>query len=375
MKVLGQFLVAGVLSQDQVKTENVFEDGICQDLTLVMHVPSMFENWTVPTFMKLSNFETWPFGDGERRVITPWSRIRFDNLSYLNPKTNKYLEFASEQPQNLGLWKGQLVEKVQKTDNTWRILLKDEFSEQLSKDVHYRVATGYTDWLIRDQVTVTLATPLNRNNFLNYTFLKFENAKLCDGGWNDRNKEPEVPEEPEEEIEPWTTEYLDFKLQQSHGLLNMGQLNTIGCICKGILDGQKPIGKLTEDLAIIDLPCQNYRSCIKCVGKQCGGYKINKLRNFCVDPTGTCKRQTCECDKAFAADLAKIRDQDPNYEMKYAWIENACPTDSLPSNGGSSSPFKKEEQCCKNPRDHFTVFNPRDKECCSDGRVLPLGTC
>merc|ERR1711972_886406 len=318
---------------DQVKTENVFEDGICQDLTLVMHVPSMFESWTVPTQIVLGNFETWPFGDGERRVITPWSRIRFENLSYLNPKTNKYLEFASEQPQNLGLWKGELVEKVQKTDNTWRILLKDEFSERLSKSVHDRVTAGYTDWLIQDQVTLTLATPLNRNNLLNYTFLKFENAKLCDGGWNDRNKEPEVPEEPEEEIEPWTTEYLDWKIHADIGLLTTEILNEIGCICKGIFDGQKPIGKLTEDLAIFDGPCQNYRSCLKCVGKKCGGYAINKYENICGDEVGTCKRQTCECDKALAADLLKAAAYPAFWDMVSTLPLPGCPTESLPSKG------------------------------------------
>ena len=106
---------------------------------------------------------------------------------------------------------------------------------------------------ITKDITLALATPIGRNDLLYDQYLKFENAKLCDGGWNDRNKEPEAPEE--EKVEPWTTEYLDEQFTANFGQLNkFASLNKLGCICKGILDGQKPIGKLTDELAFIDEP-------------------------------------------------------------------------------------------------------------------------
>ena len=70
-------------------------------------------------------------------------------------------------------------------------------------------------------------------------------------------------------IKPWTPKYppLDGP--------TIDDLNKYGCVCAGIKSGKKPLGKPVDDL---DRACFAWRKCYRCVGQQCGGYSLNKIK-------------------------------------------------------------------------------------------------
>jgi len=66
---------------------------------------------------------------------------------------------------------------------------------------------------------------------------------------------------------PWTPE--DPPLDEP----TIDDLDKYGCVCAGIKSGAKPLGKPVDDL---DRACHAWRKCNRCVGRQCGGYTLNK---------------------------------------------------------------------------------------------------
>merc|ERR1712176_722263 len=122
--------------------------------------------------------------------------------------------------------------------------------------------------------------------------------------------QPDQPSKPDntddEPTDEWTSDELEG--QFNHDDFSIIDIDGHGCVCKGLLKGDSPLGSPVDE---IDRACQTYRKCLKCVGRKCGGYKVNRYGDCINKPgsgSGTCKRQTCECDLEFAANLNAVSD-------------------------------------------------------------------
>ena len=86
-----------------------------------------------------------------------------------------------------------------------------------------------------------------------------------------------------------------------------------------------------------------------------------------VNDKGTCKRQICECDKAFTAAIEAAQ-MNPEFTNGQAADEGYC---RFGANAGLTS---GPGRCCKSQSDQFSWFNSNTHTCCS-GDVVQNGMC
>jgi len=155
-----------------------------------------------------------------------------------------------------------------------------------------------------------------------------------------------------------------------------------------------PFGKPKDG---IDETCRQMGVCYKCLENKYKGkckpeknsykFEIKKDRKGidCLDKEGTCKRDICECDKAFALNVKRFEmDWDVKlHSVKGDFDRKRECRRSGPGRGGGHQNIgccgeipnvsiqKDNEQCC-GP----VSFNPKRKECCNRrGDVLGKGQC
>jgi len=135
----------------------------------------------------------------------------------------------------------------------------------------------------------------------------------------------------------------------------------------------------------------NFRltNCYKCLkidhpNEICDGtvpYRVTNRSNgiMCRNEEGTCKRSTCECDKAYVFELAAILSEyNPDNHIDNGFDrEIRCKIraprglkDDKDNNGNGKSPT----QCCGSGLQRM-VFKVDRFECCADGSVKPFGQC
>ena len=94
-------------------------------------------------------------------------------------------------------------------------------------------------------------------------------------------------------------------------------------------------------------------------------------RNFKIlnseNDKGTCKRQICECDRAFTAAIEAAQ-MNPEFTNGKASDGGFC---RFAANAGITS---GPGRCCKNRSDQFSWFNSNTHTCCA-GDVVQNGMC
>jgi len=140
-------------------------------------------------------------------------------------------------------------------------------------------------------------------------------------------------------------------------------VNSYGCVCSSN-PNQRARG---APIDATDRACHNHKMCLRCVkdefGSECGSAYTYR-NGVCADSKGTCERQRCECDKAFAAALANAQ-IDSQYANGGAEAMGLC---RFPGLGGTGA-------CCKGRNDLNVWYNSYSHCCSSSGRVEEFGTC
>jgi len=101
------------------------------------------------------------------------------------------------------------------------------------------------------------------------------------------------------------------------------------------------------------------------------GLKNNDYR--CKDGAGSCKRDLCECDLAFAKAHAQVANvYDSKYHAFYGPNGGFDKDDEENCEPGSGP---HEPDCCQSSGQDtaFIWYNTLNKQCCADGTVVPNG--
>lgn len=160
-----------------------------------------------------------------------------------------------------------------------------------------------------------------------------------------------------------------------------------GCHC--FQEQEKIVGGRGKPVDEQDSLCRRLQQCHTCVAmdhtNKCdpdvGNYRYTidgTLKTIsCSENTDNCKRNACECDKAFALDFAAIWDD--NKFNRYYWKNKY--------NLKAGNPTFDMEETCKitgfgSPKDECCGEYPSRKpynsvlyQCCEDGSVKSVGSC
>jgi len=160
-----------------------------------------------------------------------------------------------------------------------------------------------------------------------------------------------------------------------------------GCHC--FQEQEKIVGGKGKPVDEQDSLCRRLQQCHTCVSmdhtNKCdpdvGNYRYTidgTLKTIsCSENTDKCKRNACECDKAFALDFAAIWDD--NKFNRYYWKNKY--------NLKAGNPTFDMEETCKitgfgSPKDECCGEYPSRKpynsvlyQCCEDGSVKSVGSC
>ena len=133
----------------------------------------------------------------------------------------------------------------------------------------------------------------------------------------------------------------------------------------------------------LDAVCKAYKQCLKCArtqhGEMCIGesahYRYGEkygVGRFCDDNAGSCSRDLCECDLAFAK-AHMMHTVHFNRDKHFFWSTTGWDPLSNCSSAGPGSPA--DVQCCQaKARDTaWSLYNADDKVCCRDGSIGNLG--
>jgi len=153
-----------------------------------------------------------------------------------------------------------------------------------------------------------------------------------------------------------------------------------GCHC--LILGDRPMSDMGHGRPVDDLDtvCKAYKECQKCArdkhGNMCIGefvaYKYGERNGekFCKNDAGTCDRDLCECDLAFAkahvgAKSAFVAD----YHLFWTTTGWEPKEDCLRGSGSA------DMKCCQAQADDtaFILYNADNKVCCRDGTIGNLG--
>jgi len=153
-----------------------------------------------------------------------------------------------------------------------------------------------------------------------------------------------------------------------------------GCHC--LILGDRPMSDMGHGRPVdaLDTVCKAYKECQKCArakyGDTCIGefvaYKYGEKNGekFCKDDAGTCDRDLCMCDLAFAkAHVGAKGVFVTDYHL--FWTTTAWdPEDNCIRGSGSA-----DMQCCQaHAQDTALIlYNADNKVCCQDGTIGNLG--
>ena len=160
---------------------------------------------------------------------------------------------------------------------------------------------------------------------------------------------------------------------------------TYGCHCLMLSD--RPMSQMHYGQPVdkLDTTCKAYKDCQRCVREkhsdQCIGefveYQYGTINNqgdhkYCKDEPGSCDRDLCECDLAFAkAHAIHSTEFKEEFHTFYGDFDNE--KECTKSNGKGS-----DMQCCQanDASTAFKWYNDIVKQCCDNGEVKSRGdTC
>ena len=95
---------------------------------------------------------------------------------------------------------------------------------------------------------------------------------------------------------------------------------------------------------------------------------------ICTNRLGTCQRASCECDLELAKSLhqrlrARTEDYNIDYHLFYGRFDRGVQCQRSVEGDGPL------DACCRKPGGYATAYHSTRQECCSDGSVMPTGTC
>ncbi|CAG5102133.1 Oidioi.mRNA.OKI2018_I69.chr1.g157.t1.cds [Oikopleura dioica] len=162
----------------------------------------------------------------------------------------------------------------------------------------------------------------------------------------------------------------------------------------------------------VDKTCKHHKDCYACVKADAGessscvpeetGYKFRAFYDSvtgkpeieCQNRPGSCRRNTCECDKALAMGLDPASSSDDGWNSAHHAFYGGFDSRTkclgrMNTNHGSPNHFK---QCCGEFPNRFPmrfandgsgnqccagskIYDSSIKECCSDGSVNAIGSC
>jgi len=166
-----------------------------------------------------------------------------------------------------------------------------------------------------------------------------------------------------------------------------GFIRNYGCHC--FQDGSKSVGGKGAPVDPMDTACRKLAQCKTCIQMDFPGvcdphgdaynYEFDEAAKSitCTDTVGGCYWQACECDKAFAENMAAVWN-DSTYNT-FFWHNRV-------NIKQGNAVFDKENTCVINTtgvdndkccgaypeRRPYSDFN---YECCSDGSVRTIGNC
>jgi len=173
-----------------------------------------------------------------------------------------------------------------------------------------------------------------------------------------------------------------------------GKYVDYGCHC--FLDSANR--KVTPDSGagtpqdFLDQACAHLSQCYKCLESEHSdekteceassrGYNVKLIEDQgvksleCVDKVGRCRRNICECDRAFAYAMAAAEN---DYNKKYLGkkgFERATECKSSGARALGAIPAGEFQDCC-GTKDTFPYNKPRHEgQCCEGFKAKPAGTC
>lgn len=136
----------------------------------------------------------------------------------------------------------------------------------------------------------------------------------------------------------------------------------------------------------LDGACKTHKECLKCArkthGEICIGeftkYKYGEKNGdkFCRNKEGSCHRDLCMCDLAFAkAHVGVVSHFDKEYHRFWSitgW--NPTNTSEAGVTGGHPTSTNSMKCCQTNAKDSaFVLYNINTKVCCVDGSIGNMG--
>jgi len=192
-------------------------------------------------------------------------------------------------------------------------------------------------------------------------------------------------------------------------IANITKYWSYGCWCFQMGDNPLRLGN-GQPVDDLDRTCKKQKECYLCANKDekerrnqnCypdeTSYKFNAVFDQvtnqpvvqCLNKKGSCKRNICECDKAFASNLKANENLWLFQNSQYSGFDqraNCLARISTPGGGGghveeccgeypNRFPYKKrldgkKTQCCASK----TLYQAESHECCNNDFVAALGTC
>jgi hypothetical protein len=156
---------------------------------------------------------------------------------------------------------------------------------------------------------------------------------------------------------------------------------TYGCHC--LILGDRPMSDMGHGRPVdaLDTVCKAYKECQKCArakhGDMCIGefvkYKYGEKNGdkFCKDKEGSCGRDLCMCDLAFAKAHVSAKSVFKNdYHMFWSTLPGGWSQGNCQTGTGSA-----DMQCCQAQADDtaWVLYNANNKVCCADGSIGNLG--
>ena len=241
-----------------------------------------------------------------------------------------------------------------------------------------------------------LTSPL-LTNFVTVSAEPYQNSTLMQDFANEIDSEPQL----RKFSNILTMVYSQLDTSYSQSSINSFMRN-YGCFC--FQDGSKAIGGQGKPVDRRDRLCKKLYQCKKCIKldfsdpnvscdpdydaydmtvsvSQSNDGNIDNFDITCNDEINSCKRTTCECDKAFAVDFATTWDDD-NYDLSL-WYNNR--NVKIARKEGREL-FDKENVCQKINKNSQKAsccgeglerkpYNDFLQDCCSDGQARSVGTC
>jgi len=163
-----------------------------------------------------------------------------------------------------------------------------------------------------------------------------------------------------------------------------------GCNCLMLNDRPLSDPGLGAPVDALDATCKHYKDCLQCVRDEHGDSCLPEMVKYtwktvlnvptCLNPTNSCDRALCECDKKFAKEHAEQKDiYDDKFHLFWSpgleWdpiAKGSCPKVPRPDNnnggkGGNSN--HSQIKCCGGEGNPFVHYDARQRMCCDNGKT------